>query len=272
MNRGGHHLIPLSSHDALPRPPRRFVLPLAVITVLSAVIVVAIYVTRDSNNGSGDDASIVDSPNKFSTVGQAAVAGDSSPGEQSLTTVIGASAAAVGSRVFLDMTYNGSSIGRLTLGLFDERAPKTVANFVALATGKGGPPVDGVPGSGSASYAGVPFHRVISDFMAQGGDNERGDGSGGKSIYPGGKFDDEPFITTHDGRGVLSMANSGPNTNGAQFFITFKATYWLDGKHVVFGRVVDGGGTLDAMEAVDTQGGSRPAAPLLIAACGMANE
>lgn len=233
MNRGGPSLVPLFNNGSPPRPPRRFVLPLAVFAVLSAIIVVAIFVTRDSNNGSGVGTSSIDGPNKSSTFSQAAVAGDSAPGEQSLTTVIGASAAAVGSRVFLDMTYNGSSIGRLTLGLFDERAPKTVANFVALATGKGGPPVDGVPGTGTASYAGVPFHRVIADFMAQGGDYEGGSGRGGKSIYPGGIFDDEPFITAHDGRGVLSMANRGPNTNGAQFFITFRAvSFFLEGEGV----------------------------------------
>lgn len=222
MNRGGPRLIPLSSNGSPPRPPRRFVLPLTVIAVLSAVIVVAFFVARGGGGGSSseDDGSSADK-----TAGQAAVVGDSAAGqeEQSLTTVIGASTAAVGSRAFFDLTHNGSSIGRLTLGLFDERAPKTVANFVALAAGKGGPPVDGVPGTGTAGYAGVPFHRIIAGFMAQGGDYERGDGRGGKSIYPGGVFDDEPFITTHDDRGVLSMANSGPGTNGAQFFITFKA-------------------------------------------------
>eukprot|EP00168_Porphyra_purpurea_P013015 TRINITY_DN3504_c0_g1_i5.p5 TRINITY_DN3504_c0_g1~~TRINITY_DN3504_c0_g1_i5.p5 ORF type:complete len:109 (+),score=48.25 TRINITY_DN3504_c0_g1_i5:590-916(+) len=108
--------------------------------------------------------------------------------------------------------------------------------------------------------------------MAQGGDYERGDGRGGQSIYPGGKFDDEPFVTTHDGRGVLSMANSGPNTNGAQFFITFKATPWLDGKHVVFGRVLDGDAVLDAIERVGTGSDNRPAAPLVISACGVLDE
>lgn len=223
MNRGGPRLIPLSTPTGPPaRPARRFLLPLTVLAVLSAVLIAGFFVSR-GNRDDGDESDAEAADGSSPAAGQAAVVGDSAAGHQSLTTVIGASAAATATRVFLDLTHNGTAIGRLTLGLFDERAPKTVANFVALATGKGGPPVDGVPGTGTAGYAGVAFHRIIAGFMAQGGDYERGDGRGGKSIYPGGVFDDEPFVTTHDSRGVLSMANSGPNTNGAQFFITFKA-------------------------------------------------
>ncbi|KAM4087452.1 hypothetical protein ACJW30_10G178500 [Castanea mollissima] len=169
--------------------------------------------------------------------------------------------------VFLDVSVDGDPVERIVIELFADVVPKTAENFRALCTGeKGIGKSTGKPLHFKGSY----FHRIIKGFMAQGGDFSKGDGTGGESIY-GGKFADENFRLKHDGAGFLSMANCGPNTNGSQFFITFKRQPHLDGKHVVFGKVVKGLDLLKKIEQLATTGG-KPAGPVKIVDCGKTSE
>jgi peptidylprolyl isomerase len=164
--------------------------------------------------------------------------------------------------VFFDMSIGGRPAGRIEMTLRADVVPKTAENFRALCTGEKGTGRSGKP----LHFKGSSFHRVITDFMCQGGDFTRGNGTGGESIY-GDKFADENFQLRHTGPGILSMANAGPGTNGSQFFLCTVKTDWLDGKHVVFGSVTNGMDVVKAVEAVGSGSGAT-SAPVVIADCG----
>ncbi|KAL7252552.1 hypothetical protein ACSBR1_007170 [Camellia fascicularis] len=169
-------------------------------------------------------------------------------------------------KVFFDILIGKMKAGRVVMELFADITPKTAENFRALCTGEKGIGISAKP----LHYKGSAFHRIIPSFMCQGGDFTNGNGTGGESIY-GAKFADENFKVKHTGPGVLSMANAGPNTNGSQFFICTEKTTWLDGKHVVFGKVVDGYSVVKEMEKVGS-GSGKTSATVVIEDCGQITE
>jgi len=166
-------------------------------------------------------------------------------------------------KAYLTLEHGSRNLGTLYLELYDDSVPQTVQNFVTL-----------LQRSQPFGYQGCIFHRIIPGFMAQGGDFTKGDGTGGCSIYDSSTFPDESFVVKHNKPGMLSMANCGPNTNGSQFFITFRPTPHLDYKHVVFGHVdlMQSAHVLEALEQVRTGPDDRPRQPVRIAECGIVRE
>ena len=158
-------------------------------------------------------------------------------------------------KCFFDIVIGNQNAGRIVFELYNDITPKTCENFRALCTGEKG-----------FGYKGCPFHRIIPQFMIQGGDFTNHNGTGGRSIY-GDRFPDENFKVSFQGPGELAMANAGPNTNGSQFFITTIHCHWLSGKHVVFGRVIEGMDIVKKMEACGSQNG-KPTQQCYIANCG----
>lgn len=166
-------------------------------------------------------------------------------------------------RVFLDVDIDEQRLGRIVIGLYGKVVPKTVENFRVLCTGNSGKGESGK----LLHYKGTPFHRIVSGFVIQGGDIVHGDGRGTDSIY-GGHFPDENFKIKHSHAGVVSMVNSGPNTNGCQFFITTVKASWLDGEHVVFGKVIQGMDNVYAIEGGAGTYSGKPRKKVVIADSG----
>ncbi|CDU18114.1 hypothetical protein YYC_04640 [Plasmodium yoelii 17X] len=175
-------------------------------------------------------------------------------------TYINAETPEITHKAYFDISINDKPIGRIVFGLYGKVAPKTVENFVSICKGT-------VVNDKMLNYTNSIFHRIIPNFMAQGGDITNFNGTGGLSIY-GSRFEDENFTLKHTKRGMLSMANAGRNTNGSQFFILFVPTPWLDGRHVVFGEVIEGIEKLVQIEAVGTDSG-KPLSRVLVTKSGV---
>jgi len=260
--------LPLIIHNGSPSLPPRTT------SVVGRMMIGRSFASSPSDDGGGQYSSMAKQIGMFGVAGLAAF-GCTQLMSQSINSkedddleddVAVKPQAEITQRVYFDIDIDGIAAGRIVMGLYGDVVPRTANNFATLCAGDTKDPKSGK----ALAFAGSPFHRIIPNFMVQGGDFTNHNGTGGVSIY-GSKFEDENFKIKHAGPGTLSMANAGSHTNGSQFFICTSKTTWLDGKHVVFGVVEDGFGLVRRIESYGTSSGT-PKKKIVIKAAGILKE